>query len=383
MDFSLSSQQTEIQLEARAFAAEKIRPIAAQIDVERRFPIELIPELARHGFLAGTIPVEYGGRGLDYISIALVYEEIGRACSSVRGFLAVHVGLVSMCIFDWGTEEQKRTLLPKLARGELLGCYALTEENAGSDVAAIESTAVESGDGFMINGSKVWITNGNIASLMLLFASTDRSLKHKGIAAFIVDPASDGVQRRRMENPELGHRASDHARIEFNNLRVQRSSILGQPNEGFKIAMTALDHGRIGVAAGAVGVGQACLDACIDFARNRKQFGKPIGDFQMIQQTIADMATDIEAARFLVYRAAFLKSQGKPTRTESSIAKLFATEAAMRAASEAVLLHGSRGYSNAYPVERYFRDIKGYQIYEGTSHIQRIIIARSLLNQNS
>jgi alkylation response protein AidB-like acyl-CoA dehydrogenase len=287
-----------------------------------------------------------------------------------------------MCVYEWGTDEQKRSLLPQLARGELIGCYALTEDNAGSDVASMETTAVPDGDDFLVNGSKVWITNGNIATLMLLFAQTDASLKHKGIAAFVVDPDLTGIRKTRMAHPELGHRASDHARIEFHNVRIGRQRLLGQVGEGFKIAMTALDHGRIGVAAGAVGVGQACVEACVDFARKRKQFGKPIGDFQMIQQTIADMAADIEAARFLVYRAAFLKGQGKPTRTESSIAKLFATEAAMRAASDAVLLHGSRGYSNEYPVERYYRDIKGYQIYEGTSHIQRIIIARALLKAN-
>jgi alkylation response protein AidB-like acyl-CoA dehydrogenase len=383
MDFSLTSEQREIQLEARAFASEKIQPIAAEIDAERRFPLDIVSQLADHGFLAGPLPAEYGGRGMDYISFALVYEEIGRACSSIRGFLAVHVGLVSMCIFEWGTEEQKHSFLPRLARGELIGAYALTEENAGSDVASMEATATPDGDSFLINGTKVWITNGGIASLMLVFATGDRSLKHKAISAFIVNPSIPGIQRTRMPNLELGHRASDHARVEFSNARVPSTSMLGRLGEGFKIAMTALDHGRIGVAAGAVGVGQACLDASVEFARKRRQFDKPIGEFQMVQQTIADMAADIEAARFLVYRAAFLKGQHKPTRRESSIAKLFATEAAMRAASEAVLLHGSRGYSNGYPVERYFRDIKGYQIYEGTSQIQRIIIARELLKQGS
>jgi alkylation response protein AidB-like acyl-CoA dehydrogenase len=318
---------------------------------------------------------------MDYPSFALVYEELGRADSSVRGFLAVHAGLVSLCLHDWGTAEQKQRYLPRLASGELVGCYCLTEANAGSDVASMETTAREEADSYVLNGEKIWITNGGIADVALVFASRDRSARHRGICAFIVETDTPGFRREPMPGKELGHRASDHARIIFEECRVPKEALLGEAGEGFKVAMSALDHGRLGVAAGALGVAQACLDACVDFARNRRQFGQRIGDFQMIQATIADMAAQVEAARLLVYKAAWLKQQGLKTTRETSIAKLFATEAAVQIASEAVLLHGGRGYSNAYPVERYYRDIKGLQIYEGTSHIQRIVIARDVIGK--
>ncbi len=381
MDFELSAEQKRIQELARDFARNEVAPVAREADEKRKFPIYLVDRMAELGFLGGPISVEYGGSGLDYVSCALIYEEIGRACSSVRGFLAVHLGLVSMCIYEWGSEEQKRYYLPRLAKGELIGCYALTEPNAGSDVAGLEATAKRDGDSYLLNGTKIWITNGNIAHLALVFASIDRSLKHKGICAFLVPTDSPGFERERMEGIELGHRASDHARITLKNCRVPKSALLGNEGDGFKVAMSALDHGRIGVAAGAVGVAQASIDACIDFARKRVQFGRKIGEFQMVQQMIADMLAETEAARLLVYRAAWEKGRGIRNTRSISIAKLFATEAALRTASNAVLLHGGYGYSNLYPVERYFRDIKGYQIYEGTSHIQRIIIARSLLEE--
>jgi alkylation response protein AidB-like acyl-CoA dehydrogenase len=318
---------------------------------------------------------------MDYPTFALVYEELGRVDSSVRGFLAVHAGLVSLCIHDWGTEAQKQRYLPRLAGGEWLGCYCLTEANAGSDVASMETTVREEDGSYVLNGEKIWITNGGIADVALVFASRDRAARHKGICAFIVETNTPGFRREPMPGKELGHRASDHARISFEECRVPKEALLGEPGEGFKVAMAALDHGRLGVAAGALGVAQACLDACVDFARQRRQFGQRIGDFQMIQATIADMAAQIEAARLLVYKAAWLKQQGVRTTRETSIAKLFATEAAVQIASDAVLLHGGRGYSNTYPVERYYRDIKGLQIYEGTSHIQRIVIARDVIGK--
>jgi alkylation response protein AidB-like acyl-CoA dehydrogenase len=246
----------------------------------------------------------------------------------------------------------------------------------------METTAREDGDTFVLNGEKIWITNGNIADVALVFATIDHEARHKGICAFIVRTDTSGFNRVKMPGKELGHRASDHAHITFKDCRVPKSALLGEVGEGFKVAMSALDHGRLGVAAGALGVAQACLDACVDFTRQRRQFGKRIADFEMIQATLADMAADVDAARLLVYRAAWLKDKGLPTTKETSIAKLFATEAAVRAASEAVLIHGGRGYSNEYPVERYYRDIKGLQIYEGTSHIQRIIIAREVVGRD-
>lgn len=379
MDFQLSPIQKELQARMRAFAQNEVAPFARQWDENRAMPREIIRRLAELGVLGGPLPREYGGQGWDYVSTAIAYEEIGRACSSTRGFIAVHLGLVSMCIKDWGTEEQKRALLPRLARGEIIGCYALTEPNAGSDVGSMESTATRDGDHYLLNGTKIWISNGNIADVALVFASVDRSLKHRGVTAFIVETSAPGFHREKMEGQELGHRASDHAVIRLQNCRVHKSALLGKEGEGFKVAMGALDHGRLGVAAGAVGVAQACIDACVEFLTKRQQFGQRLADFQMVQQAMADMFVETEAARLLTYKAAALKDAGVRTTSETSAAKLYATEAASRAASKAVFLHGSYGYTNLYPVERYYRDIKGFEIYEGTSFIQRIIIARDLL----
>jgi butyryl-CoA dehydrogenase len=381
MNFSLTSEQQQVQARARAFAQEQVAPLAREADERREFPLHLVKRMAELGFLAGPIDPAYGGAGMDYLSFALVYEELGRADSSVRGFLAVHAGLVSLCVRDWGSEEQKRRYLPRLASGEWIGCYCLTEPNAGSDAASLETTAREEADSYVLNGEKIWITNGNIANLAIVFATRDPAARHRGICAFLVETDTPGFRREKPEGVELGHRAADHARLIFDECRVPKSALLGEPGQGFKNAMSALDHGRLGVAAGALGVAQACLDACVDFSRARRQFGKRIADFEMIQANLADMAADVEAARLLVYRAAWLKQQGLPTTKETSIAKLFATEAAVKAASDAVLIHGGRGYSSAYPVERYYRDIKGLQIYEGTSHIQRIVIARELVGK--
>jgi alkylation response protein AidB-like acyl-CoA dehydrogenase len=381
MDFALNQRQTEIQQKARDFAQDRVAPFAREMDEQGEMPPALVQEIAALGFLGGPLPEEYGGGGWDAVSLALCYEELGRADSSVRGLMTVHTSLVAQCILAWGTEVQKQAILPKLARGEWIGCYALTEPNAGSDAASIGTTATPDGDDYILNGEKIWITNGGVAQLALVFATMDASLRHKGICAFLVRTDTPGLHRENMPGKELGHRASSHAHIVFENVRVPKTALLSAPGEGFRVAMSALDHGRLGVAAGALGVGQACLDACVAFAKERRQFGQRIGDFEMIQATIADMVADIEAARLLVYHAAWLKDQGQKARRETSIAKLFAVEAAVRAANEAVLLHGGRGYSNEYPVERYYRDIKGLQIYEGTAHIQRIVIARDLLKE--
>ncbi len=383
MNFGFTTEQKQVQAQAHEFAETEVFPIAREADERREFPLHLVRRMGELGFLGGPLEPEYGGAGMCHLSLALVYEELGRADSSVRGFLSVHTSLVSLCIRDWGTEEQKRYFLPRLATGEWIGCYALTEPNVGSDPARMETTVREEGDSYVLDGEKIWITNGNMAHVALVFATRDRTALHRGICAFLVETDRPGFSCERMAGMELGHRASDHARIILNSCRVPRKALLGGPGEGFKVAMTALDHGRLGVAAGAVGIGQACLDACIDFARKRRQFGQRIGDFQMIQATVADIASDLEAARWLVYRAAWMKDRKLPTTKQTSIAKLFATEAAARAASQAVLLHGGRGYSNEYPVERYYRDIKGLEIYEGTSHIQRIIIARALIGRET
>ncbi|MEO6891079.1 MAG: acyl-CoA dehydrogenase family protein [Ktedonobacteraceae bacterium] len=382
MDFELTAAQERVQQEARRFAEQEVAPLAREADERGVFPLQLVKRMGELGFLAGPIEPEYGGTGMDYVSYALLCEELGRADSSVRGFLTVHTSLVSLCIRDWGSEEQKRRYLPRLASGELVGCYALTEPNAGSDAASLESTAREEGDEYILDGEKIWITNGSSAHVAIVFASRDREARHRGICAFLVETNTPGFQREPMPGKELGHRASEHVHITLRECHIPQSALLGAPGEGFKVAMSALDRGRLGVAAGAVGVAQACLDACISFTTQRRQFKQRIADFQMIQATLADMAADVEAARLLVYRAAWTKDRGLPATKATSIAKLFATEAATRAASQAVLLHGNRGYSNEFPVERYYRDIKGLQIYEGTSHIQRVIIARELVGRD-
>ncbi len=381
MNFVPTSSQSNIQSVARNFAQMRVAPMAREMDERGEMPLSLVREMGGLGLLGGPLPKVHGGGEWDSVSLALCYEELGRVDSSVRGFMTVHTSLVSQCILAWGTDAQKQKYLPKLASGEWIGCYCLTEPNAGSDAASMESTATEDGDGFALNGEKIWITNGGIANIAIVFASRDRPARHRGICAFLVETDSAGFNCERMPGKELGHRASDHAHIRLVNCRVDRSALLGGAGDGFKVAMSALDHGRLGVAAGAVGVAQACLDACVEFARTRRQFGQRIGDFEMIQSAIANMAADVDAARMLVYRAAWLRDSGQKATRETSIAKLFATEAAVRAASEAVLIHGGRGYSNEYPVERYYRDIKGLQIYEGTSHIQRIVIARDLIGK--
>lgn len=383
MDFNLTPEQERIQAQARDFAQQEVAPLAREADEQGRFPMHLIPRMGELGFLGALIPQDYGGSGLDYLSYALICEELGRVDSSVRGFLTVHAGLVAGCIAEWGSDEQKQQYLPRLASGEWIGCYALTEPNAGSDAASIETTATPDDDGsvYLLNGEKIWITNGESAKLAIVFASMNRELRHRGICAFLVETDAPGFSKEPMGGKELGHRASEHVHITMRDCRVPSQAMLGEASAGFKVAMSALDRGRLGVAAGAVGVAQACLDACVAYTKERRQFGQRIADFEMVQAALADMAADVEAARLLTYKAAWMKDRGLHATKATSIAKLFATEAAARAAGEAVLLHGNRGYSSEYPVERHYRDIKGLQIYEGTSHIQRIIIARELVGK--
>lgn len=382
MDFALSPAHLLIQARVREAAETIVAPCARSSDEERLFRRDVIEKLAERGLLGLPLPPELGGEGADNVALSILYEEIGRVDSSVRGFLAVQVGLVSQCLLDWGTQEQKEQWLPRLSSGESIGCYCLTEPEAGSDAASIMTRAEPSGDGWVIDGVKHWITNGNVADLALVLAKQDPDKRSRGITAFLVRMDSEGIHREPMPGFELGHRGSDHALIRLEGVKVGRDALLGAPLEGFKVALSGLRHGRLGVAAGAVGILQACLDACVQFSKRRRQFGSRIGDFEMIQGIIADMAADTEAARLLTRQAAWLADQGRPDAHAVSIAKLFATEAAVRAADQAVLLHGGRGYSNEYPVERFYRDSKGLQIYEGTSHIQRIIIARGLLGKD-
>lgn len=378
MEFELNEGQKMVREMAKRFADEEIIPFARENDVTERFPIEILKKMAPLGFLGGPIPEEYGGAGLDFISDAIVFEEIGRGCSSIRTIVSVQVSLVELSILHWGTEEQKRRFLPLLCRGELLGAFAITEPEAGSDAASIKTSAVRKGDGWLINGSKTWISTGDVADIVIIFAQTDLSKGYKGITAFIVEKGAPGFTTREIKG-KLGLRSADTAQLFFEECHIPDSALLGSVGEGFKIAMSSLDNGRYGVAAGCVGIIQGCVDACVKYAQERHQFGKPIASFQLVQDMIARMVVDLDAARLLVYRAGDLKNRGIRNTLETSIAKYFASEAAVRAATDAIQVHGAYGYSNEYPVERYLRDAKVATIYEGTSQIQKLIIGEHVL----
>ena len=378
MDFDLSSEQQMIKDTVRDFVDKEVSPAARENDLKERFPRELLQKMAPLGLLGGPIPVEYGGAGLDYISHAIITEEIGRGCSSLRTTLSVQISLVELTILKWGTEEQKKKYLSKLCKVEMLGCFGLTEPDAGSDAGNQSTTAVLKNNEWFINGTKIWISNGTVADIAIVFAQTDKSKKHKGIAAFLIEKGTKGFTANKITG-KLGLRSSDTGELVFDDCRVSKENLLGQAGDGFKIAMFALDNGRYSVAAGSVGIIQGCLDACVKYAKQRQQFGKPIGSFQLIQEKIAKMAVDLDAARLLVYRAGHLKNKGIRNTTETSMAKLYASEAAVNAASEAIQIHGAYGYSNEYPLERYYRDAKVATIYEGTSEIQKLIIAGNIL----
>ncbi len=378
MDFELTEEQRMIRETARRFADEEIIPFARKNDVEERFPWEILRKMAPLGFLGGPIPEEYGGAGLDFISDAIVFEEIGRGCSSVRTIVSVQVSLVELSILHWGTEEQKRRFLPLLCKGEILGAFAITEPEAGSDAASIKTSAVKKGGGWVINGSKTWISTGDVADIVIIFAQTDSSKGHKGITAFIVEKGTSGFTTREITG-KLGLRSADTAQLFFEECHIPDSALLGNVGEGFKIAMSALDNGRYGVAAGCVGIIEGCIDACVKYAQERHQFGRPIASFQLVQDMIARMVVDRDAARLLVYRAGDMKNRGIRNTLETSIAKYYASEAAVRAATDAIQVHGAYGYSNEYPVERYLRDAKVATIYEGTSQIQKLIIGEHVL----
>ncbi len=384
MNFTLSETELKWQQTARDFAQNEVAPLARKMDEDSKMEPNFIVRMAELGLLGAAMPSEYGGSSASALSLALIYEELGRACSSVRGFMTVHSSLVIACINQQGNEAQKKKYLPKLSQAEMIGCYCLTEPEAGSDAANIQTRAEKVDGGYKLNGEKIWITNALSATLAIVFAKlpvAGSEKPHKAVTAFLVETNTPGFNRVKMPGKELGHRASEHAHITFTDCFVPKENLLGTEYEGFMVAMSALDHGRLGVAAGALGVHQACLDASVDFARKRKQFGQRIGDMQMIQSLIAEMKVSLEASRLLVYHAAWKKDNGETSSLEASMAKYHATEAAVKAAGDAVLIHGGRGYSNEYPVERYYRDIKGLQIYEGTSQVQRIVIARHVIGK--
>lgn len=376
MDFDLSPEQEQIRKLAHDFADQEIAPGARERDRGEIFPADVLEKMGPVGFLGGPIPEEYGGMGIDYISHAIITEEVGRADSSVRTTLSVQVSLVETTILKYGTEEQKRRYLPKLCRGEWLACFGLTEPGYGSDAAGIATTAVRDGGDWIVNGRKMWISNGGVSKLALIFARTDPAApKAKGITAFLLERDAQPYGAPAIHG-KLGLRSSNTSELVFDSIRVPDGQRLGDVGKGFAIAMSALDAGRYSVAAGAVGIAQACIDASIAYAGQRKTFGKPIASYQLVQELIADMIVDTEAARLLVYRAGHQKNVGRPSTRETSIAKLYASEIASRCADRAIQVHGGYGFSDEFPVERYYRDARVNRLYEGTTQIQKLIIGR-------
>ena len=378
MQLELNEQQKMIQKMVREFAEKEIAPVAADLDKKAEYPTKILQKMAKLGLLGIIIPTEYGGAGLDTISYAIVIEEISRKCASTGVITSVHNSLVSWPIMKYGTEEQKKKYLPILAKGEKIGAFAGTEPNAGSDLGAMRTSAELKGDKYIINGDKTFITSGSEAGILIVFAVTDKNAGSKGISAFIVENTFKGFKVGSIFD-KMGINANHVSELVFENMEVPKENLLGKEGEGFKIALSTLDGGRIGIGAQAVGIAQACLDESIEYAKQRQQFGRPISSFQAIQWMIADMATRIEAARYLVYNAAYKKDKGIRISKEAAMAKLFASETAVEAAIKAVQIHGGYGYTKEYTVERLFRDSKITEIYEGTSEIQRLVIANSLL----
>src|SRR5437660_3784591 len=375
MDFGLSEDQRAIQALAREVAKEKIEPHAAEWDREHRFPRELFTELASLGLMGVCIPEEYGGAGADFVSYILVLEELSRADAGVGVTVAVHTSAVTLPILTFGTDEQRSRFVPPLARGEAIGAFALTEPESGSDAGSLRTAAVPDGDGWAISGSKQWITSGGFGGTVLLFARTDPETPGaKGVSAFVLDGSDVRVTR---EEEKLGLNSSSTVDLALEEVKVGRDRLLHEEGKGFTVAMATLDGGRIGIAAQALGIAQAAYDVARGYALERRQFGKPIADFQAIQWKLADMATEIDAARLLVYRAAGLKQEGRPHGEEGAKAKLFASEMARRQTGEAIQILGGYGYTKEFPVERYYRDAKVTEIYEGTSAIQRVVTGRS------
>ena len=378
MQLELNEQQKMIRNMVREFAEKEVAPIAAELDKKGEYPTKTLEKMAKLGLLGTVIPTEYGGAGLDTISYATVIEEISRKCASTGVITSVHNSLVAYPIMKYGTEEQKKKYLPILAKGEKIGAFAGTEPNAGSDLGAMQTTAVLKGDKYIINGDKTFITSGPKAGIIIVFAVTDKNAGAKGISTFIVENDMKGYKVGSIFE-KLGINANLVSELIFEEMEVPKENLLGKEGEGFKIALATLDGGRIGIAAQSVGIAQAALDESIEYSKQREQFGRPIAKFQAIQWMIADMATRIEAARYLVYNAAYVKDKGERFSKEAAMAKLFASETAMEAAIKAVQIHGGYGYTKEYTVERLFRDAKITAIYEGTSEVQRMVIAGSLL----
>lgn len=381
MNFELNEEQKAVQKMVREFAEGEIAPMAQQLDEREEFPWEIVRKLSHLGLMGILFPKQYGGSGMDYISYAVILEELGRYDASVALTVESHNSLCSNHIYLAGTETQKAKYLPQLTSGRVLGAWGLTEPGSGSDAAGMQTIATLDGDHWVLQGSKNFITQGSVAGIYVIMANTDRAKREKGISAFIVERGTPGFRVGRKEH-KMGFRASDTAQLLFEGARIPRENLLGELNHGFIDTLTILDSGRIGMAALSVGIARGCLEEGLRYAKERHAFGGPIANFQAIQWKLADMATEIDAARLLVLQAAYLKDSGQPFTKEAAYGKLFSSEMAMRVASEAVQIHGGYGYIKEVPVERYFRDAKFCAIGEGTSEIQRLVIARQLLGRS-
>ena len=377
MDFELTPEQELVRRTAREFCDREIVPFARDWDRTETMDHAIVSKLAGVGFLGAALPEEHGGMGLDTVSYTLVMEELGRADSSVRGIVSVTNGLVGKTLVKWGTDDQRARWLPGLSSGETLGCYALTEPGAGSDPSSLETRAERDGDGWVLSGSKIFITLGTWAAVALVFARAE-----EGVTCFLVPTGAEGFSARKIDG-KLGLRAQDTGELSLDGVRVDGDAVLGELGGGMKVALSALDNGRISLAAGCVGICQGCLDACVQYASERRQFGRAIGSFQLVQELIAEIAVDTEAARFLAWQAAAASDAGRRHTRESSVAKLFASEAAVRAANAAVQVHGGYGYVDEFPVGRYLRDARVTTLYEGTSQVQKLIIGRLLTGESA
>ena len=376
MDFELPEELAEVQKLAHDFAEKEIAPSAAQDDREHRFRKDLVGKMGELGFYGCLIPEEFGGNGLGFLAHTLVSEEIARVHSAIRVYVNMQAG-PAVTLFEFGNEEQKKKYLPGLLSGQSIGLFAITEPDAGSDVASMKTSAKREGQHYLLNGTKIWITNATVADAGVIFAYTDRSQKHRGISAFYVDLSQPGLSRRDLD--KLGAHASPTGELTFDNFAIPAERLIGQEGDGFKICMRHLNHTRLGCAAGAIGLARAAREAAVNYANQREQFGEKIGQFQMNQDLIAQMIVQEEAARLLVYRAASLADRGRPYNLEVSIAKYAAAEAAAFCADTALKILGAYGYSTEFPVERYYRDAKSYQIVEGSVNIQKLIIAQDAL----
>ena len=378
MNFQLTKEQEFVRKMVSDFATTEVEPIAADIDAEHRFPEETVEKMAKYGLLGVPFPTEYGGAGGDHISYAITVEELARKCASTAVICSAHTSLCCWPIFNWGTEEQKRKYLPDLLSGKKLGAFGLTEPGAGTDASGQQTRAQDCGDYWLLNGAKVFITNGGYADVFVVMAMTDKSKGNHGISSFIVEKGDEGFSIGKTED-KMGICASSTTELIFQNCKVPKDRILGEVGDGFKVAMSTLDGGRIGIASQALGIAQGALDVTVDYMKARKQFGKSLSKFQALQFMVADMATRIEAARLLIYKAADMKDKHLAYGPASAMAKLYAAETAMFVTTKCVQLHGGYGYTKDYPVERMMRDAKITEIYEGTSEVQRMVISRDVL----